>query len=337
MGEQEKRNAAEAMLENKRGTWSRISSSQTFYLLVILIAIWIIGAIITPAMFTANNWTTVLRNASYGGVAALAEGLILLSGEFDMSIGSIASLAAITSGMVYTATANEVLTLFVGIFTAMGCGLLNGFICVKLKISNLIGTLGTMTIYQGLAQLIGKNRVINKTTASVIYNWFGKTNIGFIPVGFLILVALALILTFVLKKTGFGRKVYFVGANSNAAWHAGLEVSRIKILSYVFGGTMMVLVTFMVGGQIGALNAKLGSGYELSGIVIAVLGGVSLSGGIGSIAGIFAATMLFQFLLNLLLLTGMGTYVETVIKGILLVVIVLFSTVLERRRRVKAK
>lgn len=336
MGEQEKSNIA-VTAESRRGIWSRIASSQTFYLLVVLIVIWIIGAIVTPAMFTANNWTTVLRNASYGGVAALAAGVILLAGEFDMSIGNIVSLAAITSGMVYTATSNEILTLLAGVFTAMGCGLLNGFICVKLKINNLIGTLGTMTIYQGLAQLIGKNRVITKTTASVIYNGLGKTNIGLVPLGFIIFLAIALILAFVLKKTEFGRKLYFIGANANAAWHAGIEVARIKILAYVLGGTMMVLVTFMVGGQVGALNAQLGSGYELSGIVIAVLGGVALGGGIGSVPGIFVAAMLFQFLLNLLLLTGMGTYAETVIKGVLLVVIVLFSTVLEQRRKVKAK
>ncbi len=250
-----------------------------------------------------------------------------------MSIGSIVSLAAIVSGTVFSSTGNEILTLFSGILTALLAGVCNGIICVKLKISNLIGTLGTMTIFSGLASLIGRNRVITKTTSSAIYNTLGKMNVGIIPIGFLIFGLIAIVLAVILKKTMFGRKTYAVGANANAAWHAGIDVTKIKFIAFMLGDMLMVLVTFMVGGQVGALNAQLGEGYELDGIVIAVLGGVSLGGEIGSVFGIFMGTMVFQFLLNFLLLTGMGTYLEQVIKGILLVIIVLFSTVLEYRQK----
>ncbi len=333
MGKQREQSERGAALAQNRSLFARIKSTQEFYLVIILAVIWVIGFIVTPAMFAPQNITTVLRNAAYGGVAALAEGIIILAGEFDMSIGSIVSLAAIVSGTVFSSTGNEILTLFSGILTALLAGVCNGIICVKLKISNLIGTLGTMTIFSGLASLIGRNRVITKTTSSAIYNTLGKMNVGIIPIGFLIFGLIAIVLAVILKKTMFGRKTYAVGANANAAWHAGIDVTKIKFIAFMLGDMLMVLVTFMVGGQVGALNAQLGEGYELDGIVIAVLGGVSLGGGIGSVFGIFMGTMVFQFLLNFLLLTGMGTYLEQVIKGILLVIIVLFSTVLEYRQK----
>ena len=128
---------------------------------------------------------------------------------------------------------------------------------------------------------------------------------------------------------------YFLYCEQLQYHYTGMELFGcvLVFIAFMLGDMLMVLVTFMVGGQVGALNAQLGEGYELDGIVIAVLGGVSLGGGIGSVFGIFMGTMVFQFLLNFLLLTGMGTYLEQVIKGILLVIIVLFSTVLEYRQK----
>lgn len=328
-------------INNKSGAarwWSRVRTSNEFVLLLILAAILIVGAFVTPRMYSAGNFYSVMRTASYGGLAGLAEGMILMAGKFDMSIGSIISFCSIVAAETYIATQSDLLMVLVTIAVAAALGAFNGLVVVKFQLPNFLATLGTATIFKGLASLLSGDRAITTFTGSWVFNFLGKSSFAdIIPASALFFLLVAVILGLLLRKTSFGKMLYSTGANPRAAWISGIDSTKIQFWVYIIGAIVVAPVGFMIGGQAVEVNVNVGTGYELTGTAIAVLGGVLFGGGKGSILGVVIGAFTFQILVNELLLTGLGTYVEQALKGILLVVIVIIYNYIDIRREQVAK
>jgi ribose/xylose/arabinose/galactoside ABC-type transport system permease subunit len=155
-----------------------------------------------------------------------------------------------------------------------------------------------------------------------LYQWICKGSIAGIPFPAILFFALTVVFTLVMSKSSLGRQTFFVGANPKAAAYAGINADRVKIIMFTLSGLLAALAGPILSAQTNRITPNSGSGYELSAIAIAVLGGTMLEGGRGSILGTFIAAMVYSFLLNILTLSGIGTYLEQMLKGFLLIAIV---------------
>ncbi|MFZ3070424.1 MAG: ABC transporter permease [Anaerolineaceae bacterium] len=315
----------------KKAAFSRFVSSDTVLLLGILAAVLVLGAIWTPQMYSWGNFYNILRTASYAGIVALSASLVLLVGEFDLSTGSIISLSSMTASLLLGKVTNSWIPIVVTLAVGMICGIFNGILVVKLKIPALFATLGTMQFYSGLAMLITSNVSVFVYEYG-IYRVLGKGAIFGLPIPAIIFVVLALVLHLILTKTKFGKEYYYTGTNSRAAYLSGINVNQKKIIAYALAGMIASISGIAISGQVNMIASIMGNGYELSGIAIAILGGVRMGGGRGTVLGTLIGAITFQIMLNMLTLSGLGTYAEQVLKGALLIIIVIVYYVVDKNK-----
>lgn len=309
--------AAESIITKKR--IKAIFSNTNFILFVLLIILIILGGFLHPSFLKITNLLNIARIVSLTGIMAVGMTFILLVGEIDLSVGSILSISAVVGGQFLHLGLLPVLLFTIG--TGIFAGLINGLIIIKTKAPALIVTLGSLIIYGGLANIIcGGKSVYPYNLAS--YTWIGQGKILSIPFPVIIFIIVTLLSIFVLNLTSYGRWIYFAGANRKAATYSGGKTNLIILISFVISGICASISGPMISSQINRIWPTQGAGYELTAITIAVLGGTSLWGGKGGVFGTFIAALIFGGLINLLNLTGVGTYLQEVVKGLLLIIIV---------------
>lgn len=302
--------------KNFPGSMFSNNTAILFFILVVVVAI---GALFLPTFRNYDNIMNVLRTSPIIGIVALGATFVLLTGEIDLSLGSILSLSLTLGGMCLQY--NEVLALFVTCLVGVTLGILNGIIVAKAKISSLMVTLGTSSIYAGIASILVRGQSIYLYDAP-IYQWLCKGTVIGLPFPMVFFVIMMVIMALVLEKTVFGHWLYYVGANDKASLYSGLPVERVKIIAYGICGFLTAIAGPILASQTNRITPIIGVGYELSAISVAVLGGTILDGGKGSVQGTFVGAIVYGLLLNILSLSGMGTYVELVLRGILLIGIV---------------
>jgi len=297
-------------------------------LLSLLAGLLICGASLHPNFLKLENLLNLTRIISIVGVMAIGVTFVLLVGEIDLSVGSIMSLSAVVGGHYLHLGIAPVLI----ITYSMGLllGLVNGIGVVKGKIPSLIMTLGTLIGYQGLANIISGGKAVYPYRLP-LYIWIGKGSIIGIPFPIIIFAGITAVSAVVLNFTKFGRAVYYTGANAKASRYSGVNTDKVKIITFLLSGLFASLAGPMVSGQINRIWPTQGSGYELTAISIAVLGGTSLLGGRGTVSGTVIAALILGGLMNLLNLTGVGTYLQEVVKGALLISIVGITQLRTRR------
>ena len=314
---------------NKDNLIKGIIKSHTFILLIILTCVMIIGSIFVPALIQKDNLLNVLRSASIVGLVAIGSTLVLLVGEIDLSVGAIMSVSLVTGGLLVGYGSGAAL---VGTFlTGMVLGIINGVFVTKLKINSLMVTLGTMSVFGGLANVITSGQSIF-LYESPFYLWLGRGYVAGMPVPVIIFIFVGIVLSLLLKFTKTGKEVYFTGANKKAAWISGININKIKLIAYAVAGFTAALAGPLLSSQTNRITPIQGTGFELSAIAVAVLGGTSLAGGKGTISGTILGALTFQLLLNILTLSGIGTYMEQVLKGLLLILIVVFYQFIDKPR-----
>lgn len=288
-------------------------------LLIILIGLLVLAALASDSFLKTGNLLNLLRIVSLTGVMAIGLTFVILVGEIDLSVGAILSLSAVMGGRFLDWGIGPVLLVTCG--TGLVCGLINGIGVVKGKVPSLIMTLGTMVAFAGLANIVSGGKAVYPYKLPS-YLWLGKGSLLGIPFPIIVFASVALISIFVLANTRFGRWVFYSGANRTASRFSGGRTDRVIILTFLISGLCASLAGPMISGQINRIWPTQGTGYEMAAISIAVLGGTSLTGGRGSVLGTVLAALIFGGLMNILNLTGVGTYLQDVFKGGLLVVVV---------------
>jgi len=307
-----------------------ILKNHTFILFIILACVMIIGSIFVPSLAQKGNLLNVLRLASIVGLAAIGATMVLLVGEIDLSIGSIMSLSLVTGGLMVGY--GSLPALAVTCLTGIVLGIINGVLVTKLKINSLMVTLGTMSVFAGLANVVTRGQSIFLYD-SPLYLSLGRGYIAGIPVPVIIFLFVGIVLSIMLRYTKTGKEIYFTGANKRAAWVSGINTDKIKLIAYSISGLTAALAGPLLSSQTNRITPIQGVGFELSAIAVAVLGGTSLIGGKGTVIGTILGALTFQLLLNVLTLSGVGTYMEQVLKGFLLIVIVVVYQVIDKPRR----
>jgi len=289
---------------------------------------------LNPVFLSVTNITTILRAMSFIGIIAIGQTLLLISGAFDLSVGSTAGLAAIICSYAMVRLNLPIpVAVLAGLGTGAIVGLVNGFSVLKLGVPAFIATLGMLYIAKGIAFLISKGYTIYPLPEAV--NQFGTAEPFGTSWSFVIFVVLAVIAHFVLSKTTYGRKLYAVGGNPEVARLAGISPAAIQMSGFVLVGICASLGGMSLMARIVTGNPTIGLGWELNVIAGVVIGGVSLFGGAGSIPGAVIGLLIMQVVTSGLVVVGVDPYWQTVAVGVIMITAVAID-ILRRRSKIAA-
>jgi inositol transport system permease protein len=305
---------------------------------IFLLALMIVFAVLEPRFVSSINLFNVMRQISITGLVAIGMTFVILTAGIDLSVGSLLALAGLAAAIVAKggiesrfSVGVETEALGYGWFAAMLVaalvgvlgGWLQGFSITRLKVPPFVVTLGGLSVFRGAALLIAGGGPISGFDTS--YVWWGQGRIGPVPVPVIVFLVFAIIAHIILTYTRFGRHVYAVGGNAEAARLSGLPVRRILVAVYVIVGFFSGLAGFMLSARLNSSEAVAGIGYELTVIASVVIGGTSLFGGIGSVVGTVIGSILIGVLINGLVLMNVSSYVQQIIIGVIIVLAVAFD------------
>ena len=301
------------------------------YALFILIVLLIIAALSSPAFLTGTNITNLLLQMSIIGVVVMAELIIVLTGGIDISVGSALGLAAVLCAGLFGGF-SVWLALLVALAVGGIIGLVNGWLVSFRGLEPFIVTLGMLALARGLVYAYSEGIPITPQ-ASETFAQIGQTTVLGIPVLTLIWIAMVLIVAFLLRRTVWGRRVYAIGSNKEAARSSGIPVRATLWSVYILGGLLVGLGGWMFVCRFGSATALAGNLMELEAIAAVVIGGAALSGGKGTVFGAVVGTIIFQVIANLLSLLNVSTFLQDAFRGALILVAVTLATVQFARKR----
>jgi ribose transport system permease protein len=278
--------------------------------------------LLEPAFLSGRNTRAILNVVSFVGIIAVGQTILLISGEFDLSVGSVAGLSAVVAGKLMTAAALPVpLAILGGLGVGAALGLLNGLIVVRLGIPAFIQTLGMLFIGQGLIQVVTGGYPVYPLPPEV--SEFGMTSIGFgLGWSFAFFVLLALIADLVLRRTVLGRNLYATGGNKEVARLVGINTATYKIGAFTLVGALSGIAGMFVMADLGSATTSIGSGWELVVIAGVVVGGVSLFGGAGTVAGGVVGILLLKAVQSGLVVIGVNSNWQQIAVGVIMVLAV---------------
>lgn len=280
--------------------------------------------IVSPPFFNPSNIINILRQTSVNGIIAIGMTMVIITGGIDLSVGSLLALSAVVAtSFAHPQQWPVIVPLLLGLFVGLAGGMLNGLLIAKKRVAPFIVTLGMMTAARGLALVYTNGRPVINLSDS--YNLIGGGSVAKIPVPVLIFVAIVLLGVFLLHFTRFGRYIFAVGGNELAARVSGINTNRIKISVYAFTGALAGLAGVVLSSRVMSGSASTGQGYELDAIAAVVIGGTSLSGGVGSIAGTIAGVLIIGVMNNGLDLMNVTSYWQQIVKGLIIVLAVMLD------------
>ena len=312
--------------------------------LIFLIALMIIFAVLEPRFMSSINLFNVMRQVSITGLLAIGMTFVILTAGIDLSVGSLLAFAGLVAAAVAKGGMQDRFTIGAGAIgwgwelaalaaIAVGVcgGLLQGLAITKLKVPPFVVTLGGMSVFRGAALLFAAGGPISGFQPD--FTWWGQGKIGPVPVPVIIFLVAALLAHIALRYMRYGRQVYAVGGNPEAARLSGLNVNWVICSVYVIMGFFAGLGAFVLSARLNSAEAVAGTGYELTVIASVVIGGTSLFGGAGTIFGTVIGSILIGVLLNGLVLMNVSSYIQQIIIGVIIVLAVAFDTFAKSRRR----
>jgi ribose transport system permease protein len=312
----------------------RLLSSQAFWVTVALLAMCGVMAVLQPNAFASTeNFYNITRNFAFIGIMALGMTTVIVTGGIDLSVGSVMGLAAIVAGLVLQNGGAWWLAMSAGLATGLASGAVNGVLIAWLGLPPFVVTLGTLSISRSLAVVLSQNKMIYDfgPDADTVFAIGGGQLLGVAnPVW--VLLVLTVVFSAVLHLTRWGRHLYAVGGNEQAALLTGVPVARVKLAAYIISAmTAALAAVLIIGWQGSAINA-LGTGYELRVIASTVIGGANLMGGDGGAYGAFIGAALIEVIRNSLLMAGVDSNWQGTFVGVFIVLAVLLEKLRGRRR-----
>ncbi|MFC8829883.1 ABC transporter permease [Streptomyces sp. NPDC057137] len=306
---------------------------------ILLIAVFLAGTGTTDGFANTDNLSAALGDVSEIALIALPMTLLVVAGQVDLSVASMLGLSSALAGSLWQAGfAFELIVPICLLAGAVG-GLLNGWLVTRVGLPSLAVTIGTLTLYRGLASVIlGDEAVADFPETYSQYAAYTETVPGtFIPYPVALFAVLAVITAVALHCTGFGRSLFAIGAQEDAAWFAGIRVKRLKLVLFVVSGLVASFAGIVYTLRYGSARADNGLGLELVVIASVLLGGVDFDGGKGTLGGAVAGVLLIGLLTNLLTLNDISNEIQVIVTGLLLVASVLTPRIIavlaERRHR----
>ncbi len=291
---------------------------------MILLGLVILFYIISPNFLTQRNIIILIRQVSFAAISAVGVGFVMISGGIDLSIGSQIVMTNVVLAIML-AYWNLPISVAIPLTLLLGTvlGTINGLLSITLNVHPLIITLGTASIYKGLGYIFAQSRNIMGFPDA--FRWFGQGFIGPIPVPIVVMIIVALIGAFVLNKTYFGRFVFALGGNEEAARLAGVNVKRMKVILFTICGFVSGITSILLLSRVFAGQVFTGQGVEFDALTAALLGGFSFKGGEGTIFGLMTGILIIGVLNNAMQLASFPDFSQNVVKGAVLLAAVAFD------------
>jgi inositol transport system permease protein len=290
-----------------------------FFVLLFMV---VLSTFLNSNFLTTANLLNVSRQLAVGTILAFGATLLIIGGMLDLSSGSVLALAGVLSVSFYKATGSLLGSFLVGTSVGVACNLVNAFVVTQFSVPPFIATLSMQTVARGIALLYTKGQNILQLGDFVI---FGQGNIYGIPTPIIFLIVITVVVWYILRHTRFGRSLYAIGGNQEAAIAAGINVNREKYKAYAVNGILVGIagVLFMSRVNAGLPNGAIG--FEMEGLTAAIVGGTSFSGGVGTAGGTLIGSFIIGCLNNIMNLTGVDSYVQQITKGAIIALAVIYD------------
>ncbi len=313
----------------------RLTTLRTSGLVWVLLVMIIAATVVNQAFISPFNLINVMRQMALFGIVSIGMTMVILTAGIDLSVGSIVAVAAVVCAKMLDAGLPIPSVVLVGLMIGALCGAINGVGITLGRIPPFIMTLGMMVVARGSAMTISGGHPVHFREASESFSWLGQGILIGIPVPVWVFALVALTAWFVLRYTAFGRNIYAVGSNPEAARLSGINVRLTIFLVYVISGLLAGLTALIFISRLTVGEPVVATGLELEAIAITVIGGTSLFGGEGSIIGTVLGAAIITVLANMLNLFGVSPFTQQIVKGVIIVAAVLFE--MYRRNRNSAK
>jgi len=311
----------------------RMRSLNTF---VIAAVLFVLFTVLSPGNYFASfdNLVIFLSTEAEFAIIAITVGVLMIAGEFDLSVGSVLAFCSLAFVRLLGADVGALPALLVTVAAGIAIGFLNGIITVKAQIPSFITTLGALLLWRGVTLFWsgGQQQGVQGEKIPVLYSVIEGAKIGFVPIPFVWLVGITLLILFFLHYHKAGNWVYATGDNKLAAKAMGINTDRIKIGSFMLVGAAVGFVAVMQVFRASLFSARAGDGLELSAVAAAVIGGTALTGGIGSIAGVFWGAMSISLIENGLVMLRIPYWWTFTVFGGIIILSVIASRLIEGRR-----
>jgi ribose transport system permease protein len=316
-----------------------VRKSKNLNIGIILLLLVIIAAVVSPNFLTAYNLQSVIRDLAFVMIITTGQSCLLLLGELDLSVGKMASLSGVIGGMLMLqGNVPPYLALVMSLLCGVLLGVVNGLIITRLKLNAMIVTIATQGVFAGITLVITKGRAIVGIPASIHY--LGRGMIAGVPVPFVIACVILAVMLFITQKTPFGRYIYAIGNNKEAARILGINVDLVRTVVYAIMGLFCAIAGLLMIARLGNSQPAIGDVWVMNSIAASVIGGVALSGGIGNPLGAILGAGILGIIANMIVLFNVNTYWQTAVSGIVVLLAISFDSVsgiaAEMRSRRKA-
>jgi ribose transport system permease protein len=314
--------------------FARLTSSQTFWVFIALVAACVFLSFATNSFATTNNLFNITRNLTFFAIIALGMTIVIITGGIDLSVGSVLCLSSMTLAVVMHAGYSIEVGIGASLGAALAVGAFNGVLIAYFGFPPFVVTLGMLSIARSIATIVSNNTVVfqfGPDQAKLLALGGGAWVFG-IPNPVLYMLVFALLTGFALRWTKFGRYVFAIGGNEKAAILTGVPVQRVKLAVYMISALAAGIAGVVETGWLGAVTTNLGTGYELQVIASTVIGGANLAGGAGTAVGALIGSALIEVIRNSLTLLGINPFWQGLFIGSLIIIAVAFDRIRNFRR-----
>ncbi|MDE7330715.1 MAG: ABC transporter permease [Lachnospiraceae bacterium] len=318
----------------KKSIWKRMKDSREASLVIVLILLCAAVSIKNPAFLSLNNIEEILKNNAVTMILALGMLCVLLIGGIDISIASTLAFTGMSVGLLfkYGYMSSTLLGFVLAMAIGALCGLIIGLVIGKGKVTPIIATMGFMYIYRGMAYVVGNSQWAGADALGDFKNFALESYLGFGLINNVIMITIICYVIFfiVMKWTKFGRNIYAVGSNPEAAEISGIHVARVKIAVYTIMGLLSGLCGALATTVYASAQPDMQTGKEMDVIAACVIGGVSMSGGKGSVAGALLGALMLAVIAKALPLVGIDSLAQNTVKGVLIVAVIILNVITKR-------
>ena len=303
-------------------------------IVVALVMMIIVFSLIDPIYLSSSNIVDIVKQSTINGLLGIGITLAIITGGIDLSIGSTFAIVIVSVGNLLVSGVNPFLAFAIGIILGFSLGIVNGILVAKVKLQPFIATLGTMSIYRGVAYIITGGWPVLDIPENFRQALDGDI-FGFIPSSVVLLFVVGIIIWIILKYTRFGNYIYALGSNEEATKLSGVNVDFNKMMAYAICGVGAALAGMVLLARLGTGEPTAGQGYELNAIAAAAVGGTSLMGGKGTMLGTILGTILLSALRVGLIVVGVDSFWQYIATGIIIVIAACFEIIQNKISSIK--
>jgi len=310
----------------------RLTRIREFTILMVIVVLIIVLAVLNSTFLSPNNIVSTILSIVMMAIVSVGMTVALVSGGFDLSVGSVMSMSGVVAGSLVLGGMNVWLAVIIGLAASCLSGLITGLFIGKVRINPFIMTLGMQGVIQGVAYVVTQGAPVSVTGVSAGFLYLGQGNLLGIPVLIWILAVIVVVADYLMRRAVVARKVYYIGSNESAAYLSGIRVARAKIWIYIFTAILAGIAGILTLSRFSVASPTAGLGMELQAIAACIIGGASLSGGEGTVFGALLGSVLVGVVDDALVLLNVSVYWQSLVLGCVLIAAVTMDVLTHREK-----